>query len=321
MFGKSILKLVGLVFAGAIALAGGAELLSSVVGVVLAFRTGNPFPLIIAGAITVVLLRLMKKQKEDTPVKMVLNVVSYAASGYMIVVGFVIALPFGLVVSIVTAVATSILISFIGDPSAILNEIQEYIPSGVSGSLSGLSKRVIQTGDGSSLTLNSTNSVLVINPEHRNKVAELMRDRLLLPISLTHFEEIDVLFVSTGRNLSMLDRVLALLKSYGIESKGQAPTLLAEAVQMIPIIDEKNGLMMKEYRLAKDEKTVNDLLSMWPIRMTVFPSEWGLMVLVPDMEVTGLNVETLKQGHESELLLNRNFTAIREVIDSVESAA
>ncbi|MFW9786413.1 MAG: hypothetical protein ACFFE1_01950, partial [Candidatus Thorarchaeota archaeon] len=272
MFGKSILKLVGLVFAGAIALAGGAELLSSVVGVVLAFRTGNPFPLIIAGAITVVLLRLMKKQKEDTPVKMVLNVVSYAASGYMIVVGFVIALPFGLVVSIVTAVATSILISFIGDPSAILNEIQEYIPSGVSGSLSGLSKRVIQTGDGSSLTLNSTNSVLVINPEHRNKVAELMRDRLLLPISLTHFEEIDVLFVSTGRNLSMLDRVLALLKSYGIESKGQAPTLLAEAVQMIPIIDEKNGLMMKEYRLAKDEKTVNDLLSMWPIRMTVFPS-------------------------------------------------
>jgi hypothetical protein len=39
------------------------------------------------------------------------------------------------------------------------------------------------------------------------------------------------------------------------------------------------------------------------------------------MEVTGLNVEPIKQGYESEVLLHRNFTTIREVIESVESAA
>ena len=63
MFGKSIIKLIGLIFAGAIALAGGAELLASVVGVVLAFRSGNPFPLLLVGIVTVILLRIVKRQK------------------------------------------------------------------------------------------------------------------------------------------------------------------------------------------------------------------------------------------------------------------
>jgi len=116
VFGKSIIKLIGLIFAGAIALAGGAELLASVVAVVVAFRAGNPFPLFLVGFVTIVLLRVVKKQTEDTPVKMILNIVAYAATGYLVVVAFVVALPFGLVASIATAIVTSVIVSFIGDP-------------------------------------------------------------------------------------------------------------------------------------------------------------------------------------------------------------
>ncbi|MGD9396109.1 MAG: hypothetical protein PVJ05_06765, partial [Candidatus Thorarchaeota archaeon] len=125
MFGKSIIKLIGLVFAGAIALAGGAELLASVVGVVLAFRSGNPFPLLLVGIVTISLLRIVKRLTEETPVKMILNIVAYAATGYVVVVAFVIALPYGLVASVVSAIATSVTISFIGDPSSILSQIQD----------------------------------------------------------------------------------------------------------------------------------------------------------------------------------------------------
>jgi hypothetical protein len=321
VFGRSIIKLIGLVFAGAIALAGGAELLASVVGVVLAFRAGNPFPLLLVSVVTVILLRIVKLQTEETPVKMILNIVSYAATGYLVVVAFVIMLPYGLVASIVTAIATSVVVSFIGDPSSLMTQVRENFPSSLGGPIEGLSRRVVQTGDGSSFTVNSSNSVILINSDHRNKVVELMRDRSLLPISLTHYEDIDVLFVRTGRDITLYERVTNLLKSYGIENKGNTPALLAEAVQMIPIIDEQNGLMMKEYRLAKDEKSIQNLLTTWPVRMTVFPTEWGLMVLVPNVEVTGLNVEPLKQGYESELLLHRNFTSIREDLKAVESAA
>ena len=321
MFGKSIIKLIGLIFAGAIALAGGAELLASVVGVVLAFRSGNPFPLILLVIVTIILLRIVKKQTEETPIKMILNIVAYAATGYLVVVAFVIALPYGLVASVVTAIATSVVISLIGDPSSILSQIQDYLPSTIGGPINGLSKRVVQAGDGSTFTVNSANSVIVIKSEHRDKVVELMRDRSLLRISLTHFEELDVLFISREGGRSMFERVNSLLTSYGIETKGSIPTLLAEAIQMLPIIDEQNGLLMKEYRLAADEKTINDLLSLWPTRMTIFPTEYGLRVLVPDMEVMGFNVEPLKLGHESEVLLHRDFTSIVEVKDSVESSA
>ncbi|MHA1963181.1 MAG: hypothetical protein ACXACG_00540 [Candidatus Thorarchaeota archaeon] len=321
MFGKSIIKLIGLIFAGAIALAGGAELLASVVGVVLAFRAGNPFPLLLVGIVTIILLRVVKKQTEETPVKMILNIVAYAATGYLVVVAFVVALPYGLMASIVTAIATSVVISFIGDPSSILSQVQNYVPSTLGGSINGLPKRVVQTEDGSSFTVNFTNSVIVINPDHRDKVVDLMRDRSLLPTSLTHFEDLDVLFISNEGDRTMFERVNSLLNSYGIETKGPVPALLAEALQMLPIIDEQNGLSMKEYRLAKDEKTISDLLSLWPARMTIFPTEQGLRVLVPDIDVIGFNVEPLKQGHESEVLLHRDFTSIREVKESVESPA
>ena len=320
MFGKSIIKLIGLMFAGAIALAGGAELLTSVVAVVLAFRAGNLLPLLLVCIVTVGLLRLERRPAEGTPVKMILNIVGYAATGYLAVVAFVIGLPYGLVVAGAAAIAASMIISFIGNPSPIITQVREYIPSVFGGTISGLSNRVVPTSDGSSFNVNSSHSVVVINPEHRHKVVELMRDRSLLPISLTHFEDVDVLFVSTATDHDMFDRIVSLLKSHGVETKGSFPALLAEAVQMMPLIDEQNGLGMREYRLARDEKTVQDLLTVWPPRMTVFPTEWGLMVLVPHMEVIGFNVEPLKAGYESELLLQRNYTSIREVMKSIESA-
>ena len=318
MFGKSIIKLIGLVFAGAIAIAGGAELLASVVGVVIAFRTGNPLPLILIISITIVILRVVKAQKEETVVKMILNILGYATTVYLIVVAFVIALPYGLVASIATAITTSIVISLIGDPSTLSTQIQEFIPTSIGHSVS---RRVIQGQDGSTFTVNSSNRLIIIKTDHRNKVVDLMRERSLLPISLTHFEDLDVLFVSTGRDNSLFDLVNSLLSAYGIETRGPVPALLSEAIRMIPIIDEQNGLPMKEYRLARDEKAVQDLLFRWPSRMTVFPAEDGLRVLVPGMDVIGYNVDLLKQGYESDVLLYRDFTSTKEVKESIESAA
>ncbi|MHA2160630.1 MAG: hypothetical protein ACXABE_17180, partial [Candidatus Thorarchaeota archaeon] len=101
MLGKGLIKIIGFIIAGAIALAAGAELLASVVSVVLSFRGGNPFPLISIVIITVVLIRLVQRRSEETPVKMILNIAAYAATGYVAVVAFVIGLPYGLVAGVV----------------------------------------------------------------------------------------------------------------------------------------------------------------------------------------------------------------------------
>ena len=53
--------------------------------------------------------------------------------------------------------------------------------------------------------------------------------------------------------------------------------------------------------------------------MTVFPSESGVMILVPDYVSTGLNVEKLTSGYEPEIVLNRDFTSLVEVVKPDES--
>ncbi len=318
MFGKGLIKIIGLIIAGAIALAAGAQLLASVVSVVLSFRNGNPFPLLGAILFTVVLLRLLQRQHEDTPAKLLLNIAAYAATGYVVVVAFVIALPYGLVASVLAAVFTSASCSILGNLSSVIKQIHEIIPGATLGTrIDGLTKRLVPVGDGTSFAVNAEHTVILVDHSQHDKVVKLMRDRPLLPISLSHFEECDTLFITTD-DIALVNRVYSLLNDVDIKTSA-APPLLAEAVQMIPIIDEQNGLPMHDYRLARDKKSVSDLLSTWPLRMIVFPSELEVMILVPDNVSTGLNVEKLKQGHESEILLNRNFTSLREVSLAVES--
>lgn len=318
LIGKGLIKIIGLIIAGAIALAAGAELLASVVSVVLTFRAGNPFPLTSVVIITVVLIRLVQRQAEETPVRMILNIAAYAATGYVAVVAFVIGLPYGLVAAVVASVIAVIVCSLMGDPSSLFKQLQVGIPGISLGMRFGLSKRMVPVGNGHSFALNTIHNVMLVNKSEREKIVQLMRDRPLLPVSLTSYEDSDVLFVTTDDD-SMVQRVNSLLSAAGIVSEGSPTPLLTEVVQMVPIIDEQNGFPMRNYRLARDEKSVSDLLSSWPERMTVFPSETGVLILVPDHVSTGLNVEKLTSGYEPEILLNRDFTSLVEVIKPDES--
>ncbi|MHA2026883.1 MAG: hypothetical protein ACW98U_13370 [Candidatus Thorarchaeota archaeon] len=321
MLGKGLIKIIGFIIAGAIALAAGAELLASVVSVVLSFRGGNPFPLISIVIITVVLIRLVQRRSEETPVKMILNIAAYAATGYVAVVAFVIGLPYGLVAGVVASVIAVIACSIMGDPSSLFQQIQIGIP-GISLGMrfDGVSKRMVPFGNGNSFALNTAHNVMLVDESDREKLVQLMRDRPRLPVSLTRYEDRDVLFITTDDD-SIVERVSSLLTAAGITSKGSPTPLLTEVVQMVPILDEQNGFPMRNYRLARDEKSVSDLLSSWPVRMTVFPSESGVLILVPDHVSTGLNVEKLTSGYESDILLNRDFTSLLEVVKPDESTA
>ncbi|MHA2115419.1 MAG: hypothetical protein ACXABM_07970 [Candidatus Thorarchaeota archaeon] len=261
MLGKGLIKIIGFIIAGAIALAAGAELLASVVSVVLSFRGGNPFPLISIVIITVVLIRLVQRRSEETPVKMILNIAAYAATGYVAVVAFVIGLPYGLVAGVVASVIAVIACSIMGDPSSLFQQIQIGIP-GISLGMrfDGVSKRMVPFGNGNSFALNTAHNVMLVDESDREKLVQLMRDRPRLPVSLTRYEDRDVLFITTDDD-SIVERVSSLLTAAGITSKGSPTPLLTEVVQMVPILDEQNGFPMRNYRLARDEKSVSDLLS------------------------------------------------------------
>lgn len=318
MLGKGMFKLVGYAVAGAIALVAGAELLTSVVSVVLAFRLGDSFPLVVVTVLTVGLLLLVNRVSEESPTKLILNILAYAASGYLVVVSFVIVLPYGLVFAGITAGTTAGLCSFIKNPNILTSQLQEFLSNS---SLTGLAKRIVPVGEGDSFTLHTFHNILILEEGSRDRVIQLMADRPLLPVSLTHFVDCDVLFVSEDSNHSKFEQIMKLLKDLSIQTKGHTSQLLAEAIQMVPIIDSQNGLGMENYRLAKDEKSIKELLTLAPVRMTVFPTTTGIRVLVPDMDAPGLIVERLVQGKEADVLLNRNYALLEEVEKPVETTA
>ncbi len=322
MIGKGITKLIGYAIAGAIALVAGTQILVSVVSVVLAFRLGDISPLFTVIIITVGLLLITKRVPEESPTRLILNILAYAATGYLAVVAFVIVLPYGLVFAGIAAGATAGMCSFIKEPHNVTSHLQKFISQiQTNGSLNNVAKRIVPVGDSDSFSLNAFHNILILENGSRDTVIQLMRDRPLLPISLTHFVDCDVLFVTENNNPAKFDQIIKLLNDLSIGIEKHTSQLLAEAIQMVPIIDSQNGLGMENYRIAKNENSINDLLRLTPVRMTVFPTTSGLRILVPDMEAPGLIVDQLEQGKEIDVLLHRDYTLFEEVEKPVETAA
>ncbi|MGY5859242.1 MAG: hypothetical protein RTU63_07725 [Candidatus Thorarchaeota archaeon] len=322
MLGKGITKLIGYAIAGAIALTAGVELLASVVSVVVSFRAGDISPLFTVILITVGLLLIVNRVSEESPTRLILNILAYGVTGYVAVVAFVIVMPYGLVFAGIAAGATTGLCALVREPKMIMEPLKEFMSQIQStGSLNGIAKRIVPVGDGDSYVLNTFHNILILKEGSRDKIIQLMRDRPLLPISLTHFEDCDVLFVSEGNNPEKFEQIMQLLTKHSIQTKGHTSQLLGEAIQMVPIIDAQNGLNMDNYRYARDEKSIEELLKLSPVRMTVFPTTAGLRILVPDMDAPGLIVESLEEGKEIDVLLHRDYTQLREEEQPVETAA
>ena len=314
LLGKGLTKIIGLIVGGAIALAAGAQLLASVVSVVLSFRFGNIVPLVLVLAVTITVLLIANRIPEESSARVIIKILAYGATGYLAVVAFVIALPYGFLVSIVAAGAVGVLSSMLGEQKILWNNVKQSLQS--QNRYNGYS-RSVPVGDGKSFRLNSFHNIVILDEGMREKLIQLMKERPLLPISLTHYEDCDVLFIAEDR----YEQIMKLLKDSGIGMKGLASLLLSEAIQMIPILDSRNGLKFEDYRLTRDDATINSLLTLAPLRLTVFPSATGLGVLVPDMEAPGLNVERLKRGYEVDILLHRNYSHLEEAEKPSESTA
>ncbi len=302
-----MLRVVGLVVAGAVALAMGASLLSSVVGVVTALRAGDIVPFIVVTVTTVIFLRLSANSPEKrTPIHVLLGVLGWASAIYLFVVVLMWVLPFGVAPAILAAGITAVLCGFVRDPTG-LNEKMSRIAD-VSSSL-GLSP------NGLSITsqLDGTQSiwtrmerfrykVIIIPHKHFDTVIDLLKDRPKLPVSFTRLEDTDVLIV---RDEEWADNVLAVLRESGVHDAYIASPLLEKAILAFPLLEHEHGVKVIDYQFTYDADTVQKLLAIQPLRMTVYPDPKGLVVMVFSDSVLGLNLEPLPMGREASAVMAR----------------
>jgi hypothetical protein len=165
MFGKGVLRIIGLAVAGAMALAGGAQLLASVAIVVISFRSGDIVPLVLVIGTTMALIHLKRRLANHT-FSSIIGILAYAASGYLAVVAFVGMLPFGLLTSLVGAAVTIMVCSVMYDPS----QLAAWMTTLSSDSTTSW----INRGQGSSgppLNLEVSHQLILIPPESQTALA------------------------------------------------------------------------------------------------------------------------------------------------------
>jgi hypothetical protein len=307
-----MLRLVGLAVAGAVALAVGANLLSSVVGVVTALRAGDVVPLIIVAVTTVILLRLSAKPSENrTPVHVLLEVLGWTSAIYLFVVVLMWVLPFGMVPAILAAGITAMLCGLVRDPTGLNEKMSRIVDASSSLGLS-------PTGLGITSRLSGTQSmwarinrlrykVIIIPPKHIDTVIGLLKDRPKLPVSLTRLEDTDALIV---RDEEWADRVLVVLGESGVPDAHIATPLLEKAIIALPLLEQEHGVKVNDYQFACDPNTVEKLLVLKPLRMTVFPNPNGLVVMVFSDSVLGLNLQPLPIGREASAVVARDISRL-----------
>ncbi len=307
MFGKGVLKIIGLAIAGAIALAGGAQLLSSVAYIIIAFRSGDIIPFVLAIGTALALIQ-MKRLLANSTLSAIIAILAYAASGYLAVVVFVGLLPFGLISSLVGASLTVMGCSVMYDPSQ-MNDWKSMLFEDTPFSLT-------HGGSGASglpPSLEISHQLVLLSSDSIGKIVALMRDRPLLPISLTRFNECSVLFIDTISKKTSSLQVRDILAQMNIPIGSDASPLLREAILKIPLIDERHGLAMTEYRLAVEHDAVAQLIRNAPSRMIVFPSRSGPRIIYPESAAPGLVSQMVPEKEILNALLLHKYAGLEEV--------
>ncbi len=312
MFGKSLFRLIGYALAGAVALFLGGQLLSSVTWVVIAWRLGNISPLVTVWGGTLFLI-LLKRIQSKEPLSMILNIISWACILYTSVVMLFVALPMGLIMAFISMGVTIMICSSIKDPNGISGRIATLLEPAVS-----LSQSIPLIGKSSMSTSATWSSIdklrmkaLVIPSSFRGVILDLLRERPLLPVSFTRYEDCDIMIVRTGGEERVLRHVRMALEEKGVQNVKALTSFMTNAILGLPLLEQEDGIGLTEYMIATDTSTVHRLLEIWPNRITVFPSTLGLRVVVRYESAPGFHLEELPHGREAHILLGRDTTLIQ----------
>ncbi|KXH76464.1 MAG: hypothetical protein AM326_07025 [Candidatus Thorarchaeota archaeon SMTZ-45] len=312
MFGKSLFRLIAYALAGAIAIFLGGQLLSSVTWVVVAWRLGNSTPLIAVWAGTLLLLIIKRTQNKD-PLSMILNIISWACILYTSVVMLFVALPMGLIAAFISMGVTIVFCNSIMDPSGISERITTLLePAEALGqSIPILRSSSLSTGASWSSIDKLKMKALVIPSSFRGHVINLLRERPLLPVSFTRYEDCDILIVRTCGEEKVLRQVQLALAEKAVQNIRPLSSFMTNAILGLPLLEQQAGIDLADYMVAIEETTVNRILEMWPNRITVFPNRMGLRVVVRYESAPGFDLEELPHGREARILLGRDTTLVK----------
>lgn len=309
MIGKRFPQLIRYTVIGGVILIVGTQLLASVIEVVIALRFGDFLPFLSVVTIAVLLMRLTMNMETETPLHVLLNLLAWIATGYLMVLAFMLVLPFGLVASLIASGITAVALEQLRNPFDMQRSFRSmslFVAPFSSTIVSAIASKAVN-----SKKFTDGISVWLIPHKHSPLIAQLIQTRPLLPIALTHLLDKDILVIRENKNTPTTRNILNLLKANEVPRLERASSILSRVILNLPLIEQEIlGLPMQDYCIIHDERTLEMVLSKWPIGGTLFSSAEGSMMIVRSDSVVGFNSTKIPKGLEPWVLVKHDMSML-----------
>ncbi|MHA1934569.1 MAG: hypothetical protein ACW97A_04760 [Candidatus Thorarchaeota archaeon] len=290
------------VVGGTLVLIVASQLLSSVSWAIIAWRLGNIAPVFSVVATAVFLMYITGRSKPETVQYVILNALAWAVTLYLVILVVLIALPQGLLLSMILGAATVSIVGVIRTPSEILERVTSFskLVRGMKGIVNSVDKDIM-----------SNIRVFVAREKTIDRIVKILRGHLLLLVSITKYVDIFGVFLKGDDSVRQARDIFA---KNGLDFPSEATPLLAETLVKIPLLEEEYGLSLSDYLIVNNRDATERLLSQWPLRATLALTEDGLSMVIRAEDSEGMLGQAIPKGLEKKVIIERDKATIQSII-------
>jgi hypothetical protein len=306
MFGK-LFSIVKYVIIAVFVLILASSLLDSVIMIAASNEQGNYLSFIIITGITTILVRMASKNRKQEIFSLLIQITAGCSVIYLVFIVFTTStLMMGYsanmpAVTLASVLLTAVYCKIVYEPPD-LGRMVGFIISSTRATMNIISME--SRGDVSAWASISGNFRILILPEgSASSILELLKERLSLPVTLTHLEGFD--YITIPNDPFWQQRIEEIFIRMQLNVTRASP-LLELGVQATPLFYQSHALENITYGLSKKDSVIEFLLKDWPNGLTVFPSSEGLRTVVPVHRVPGLELEHLSKTQALRLLIHRD---------------
>ncbi|MHA1927644.1 MAG: hypothetical protein ACTSV2_03580 [Candidatus Thorarchaeota archaeon] len=314
MFGRSLSSIIKWALIGGVVFLLASLLLTNIVTIVDAYRSGDFTQLVLLCILTGIAVRIEGAYSGGGDmIAFLLKFFAVIMCVFLCGVVFFIPLTAGILFSITGVVITIVVLTAWRDPSSITSNLESKLGSKV--------LSYITTPESSHVLVKSLEQlgmrVLILPDGAWDNILGILRDRPKLPVAAVHFMEQDVLIVKAKGNLTWMRQTRELLETRGIGRVKEASKLFTRIVLAMPVLLEKGPSKIKldQYHVVRDKETVAIVLAQKPAQMVVHPSNRGLVVVAKTEDVFGLNTEEIPVKNIPHVLIGRDISVLEDKYD------
>jgi hypothetical protein len=281
------------------------EILSSAIDIALAFKSGIILPLITVAVAAITFTQFTAKSLREPNETRFLSIFAWILTGYLSLISALTVIAYGFGASFAIAAAIFITMYFIRAPIETNFNLSRFCES---------AKETIQLAfHGTSVKRWGKwayqNLMTITFPdESLEDIIEVVSDYPELNLLVIRYESLYVLIIPKTE----MNRVYEILRENEIRNFEKGSELLTWAIlYQMPVIFEENGLRSSDYRIAYDLKSVDRVISSWPIGATLFSTHTGLSIVLRKSDEFDGYTNELPSGYEIRIIAGKDYSVFK----------